>query len=246
MEADVGFCFPTRELTSALVKLKLFDPVRHSKTFIEQTADKPEIFAHMPIGPFANVEEFQTKYFYPQVCRNNTRVAFAIIDKTRPGPPEDGGALAGIVTYSYASVDNQLLEIAFMVVFPGFQRTHVTTHTVGLMLQYALDPPDGSDPSKGGLGLRKVLWQTATTNAASRATAKKMGFEQEGILRWDRVFHDAVQRKKQGNGKEMPAHADKKAVGRDTVYCGLCWDEWEDGKRRMVQQLMDGFLHKQE
>ncbi|KAM5485267.1 hypothetical protein McanCB56680_002188 [Microsporum canis] len=217
-------------------------PSRHSRRYLEQSIDHPEIYAHMPPGPYKDVEEFEAKYIQGTVYSDKTKTVFAIIDRTKAGLEEDGGALAGIVSYTNASVANQLLEIAFLVVLPAFQRTHVTTHAVGLLLQYALDAPDCNDPQKGGLGLRKVLWQTGTTNAASRATAKKMGFEQEGILRWDRVYYDAVPMKKESNGRRMPEHGDERHLGRDTVFFGLCWDEWHDGKKQMVQQRMEHFL----
>ncbi|KAF3482446.1 uncharacterized protein GIQ15_05205 [Arthroderma uncinatum] len=196
----------------------------------------------MPAGPYANLEEFEAKYIRDTIYKDKTKSTFAIIDRTKTEPGQDDGTLAGIVSYTNASVPNQLLEIAFLVVLPPFQRTHVTTHAVGLLLQYALDAPDCDNPQTGGLGLRRVIWQTGTTNAASRATARKMGFEQEGILRWDRVYYDAVPMKKEGNGREIPPHGDGRHLGRDTVIFGLCWDEWHGGKRHMVQQLMDRFL----
>jgi RimJ/RimL family protein N-acetyltransferase len=46
-----------------------------------------------------------------------------------------------------------------------------------------LDPP-----SAGGLGLRRVVWQTHSENEASKNAAVRMGFEFEGIARWHRIF----------------------------------------------------------
>ena len=40
-----------------------------------------------------------------------------------------------------------------MVTLKKYHRTHVTTNSVGLLLQYCLDPPPH------GLGLRRVQWQ---------------------------------------------------------------------------------------
>ncbi len=54
---------------------------------------------------------------------------------------------------------------------------------VALLMQYAL-----LLPSEGGLGLRRVQYQTDANNERSIALARKYGFQQEGILRWHRVM----------------------------------------------------------
>ncbi|KAH8759735.1 hypothetical protein BGZ57DRAFT_614301 [Hyaloscypha finlandica] len=81
---------------------------------------------------------------------------------------------------------NVVTEIG-VIISPAFQRTHVSTNAVGLLLVWTLDRP-----SAGGLGLRRVAWQAHAENQASREVALRMGFELEGILRWQRVSPTAV------------------------------------------------------
>lgn len=125
-----------------------------------------------------------------------------------------------------------------IVVLQPYQRTFVTSNTVGLMLNYALDPP-----SQGGLGLRRVEWQTNSLNEASARTAKRMGFTFECVKRW----HRTMPLGKEGNGvnpdKMRAAErigGEKQLPGRHTITLAMCWDDWlEDGKREHVARMME-------
>jgi len=126
---------------------------------------------------------------------------------------------------------NAVTEIG-VIIFPAFQRTHVATNAIGLLLLWTLDPP-----SLGGLGLRRVVWQTHTENVTSRNAALRMGFEFEGIARWQRVFP--------GGKVALPVEALEKrngtkgeAPGRHTAIFSIVWDEWDD-KRPKVLALME-------
>ena len=159
---------------------------------------------------------------------------FAVIDKTGPPTAEDAeGTLAGVIGYINSSVDHLLTEVGMAITLPPFQRTHVTSNAVGLMMQYALDPVE-----KGGLGLRRLQWQANSINAASRHVAEKMGFQFEGIMRWERVFRDAVKNVKASNGKDVPKGANEQHLGRDTAMYAMCWDDWENGGRKKVEEMM--------
>jgi RimJ/RimL family protein N-acetyltransferase len=104
-----------------------------------------------------------------------------------------------------------------IMIFPSFQRTHVASNAIGLLLQYTLDPP-----SSGGLGLRRVEWKCHAGNEASRKVALRMGFELEGVLRWERAFPgstvglavDALE-KRNGSSGESP--------GRHTAVFSIVW-----------------------
>ena len=118
--------------------------------------------------------------------KDSTSIIFAIIDRTgAPSIPGLDGALAGIVGYLNSEPMNLPTEIRSVFVLPPFQKTRVASTAVGLMLQFALEPME-----KGGLGLRTVQWQIKSLNTASRRLAEKVGFRFEGILRWQRVFHE--------------------------------------------------------
>ncbi|KAL8712990.1 MAG: hypothetical protein Q9220_002850 [cf. Caloplaca sp. 1 TL-2023] len=191
----------------------------------------------MPPGPFETLNDFITNRLVAVIESSPAWMLYAVVDKTQPtsSPTNDpDGALAGIMGYLDSSAQNLSTEIGFVVTLPPFQRTHVTSNAVGLLLQYALDSPED-----GGLGLRRVQWQAHDANEASKKTAEGMGFKFEGVHRWQRVFRDGVRRGKVGNGRGTPKGAKEGDIGRDTVTHAMCWDDWEDYGREQVRKVME-------
>ena len=191
------------------------------------------MYTHIPFGPFSAEKEVHG-LIDNVVLPDHGMILFAVIDKTRDRSGEDDeGALAGMIGYMNTSTRNLSTEIGCVITLPPFQRTHVTSNAVGLLLQYALEPP-----SNGGLGLRRVQWQTNSLNVASLRAAEKMGFKMEGVLRWDRIFHDGKARGKTGNGRDPPKGSEDD-IGRDSVLLSHCWDDWEQGGREKVLAVME-------
>ena len=190
----------------------------------------------MPTGPFGTEQDFNTDFLQTIVHPDPGLVLFAIIDKTKPSSAADEeGALAGIMSYMNTSSVHLSTEIGYIVILPPFQRTHVNSNAVGLLLQHALE-----SPSQGGLGLRRVQWQCSSMNAPSIRAAERMGFTKEGILRWHRVYHGGKDKGKVHNGREFPRGGhDEQDYARDTVMLSHCWDDWEQGGRERVQRIMD-------
>jgi len=208
----------------------------HSSAFFTASSAHPELWAHMPTGPFGTEHDFNTKFLQTVVHPDPGMVLFAIIDKTKPSSAADEeGALAGMMSYTNTSSVHLSTELGFIIILPQFQRTHVNSNAVGLLLQYALEPP-----SQGGLGLRRVQWQCSSMNAPSIRAAERMGFKKEGVLRWHRVFREGRDRGKVPNGCEFPRGGhDEEEYGRDTVTLSHCWDDWEQGGREKVQAVVD-------
>ena len=117
-----------------------------------------------------------------------------------------------------------------MITLPPFQRTHVTTNAIGLLLLYALDLPPH------GLGLRRVQWQANKLNTKSVGAAQKLGFKLEAILRWDRVL-PATKASVYNGGREREGDPRPGTVGRDTAMLALCWDDWESERGRVLQAM---------
>ena len=173
------------------------------------------------------------KEFYDKICASPEDCLWAIFDKvTAPGKEENTDSnYAGIMALAATNPVNATTEIG-IIIFPTFQRTHVATNAIGLLLLWTLDPP-----SAGGLGLRRVEWQAHAENTPSRRAALRMGFELEGIARWQRVFPggkvalpvEALE-KRNGTKGEHP--------GRHTAIFSLVWDEWDD-KRPKIVALME-------
>ena len=86
--------------------------------------------------------------------------------------------LLGIIGYNNASCTLSTIEIGPVMVLPPYQRTHVSSHIIGLAMQYALDLP-----KEGGLGVRRLQWQAHASNAGSIKAGKRMGLKVEGIIR---------------------------------------------------------------
>ena len=145
---------------------------------------------------------------------------------------EDNSALAGLIGLLNSSPTNLAIEIGFIMILPSFQRTHVTSNAVGLLLHYALDLP-----VDGGLGLRRAVWQANALNEASVRSAERMGFKLEAVLRWDRVLpigkDDAGNKKGDRDGDPRAGY-----VGRDTAMLSICWDDWESGGKERVDAIM--------
>jgi RimJ/RimL family protein N-acetyltransferase len=84
----------------------------------------------------------------------------------------------GTIAYCNSSQALSTVEVGFIIILPPYQRTHVSSHAIGLMMKYALDMP-----KDGGLGVRRVQWQAHGNNAPSIKAGKRMGFKLEGIIR---------------------------------------------------------------
>ena len=165
-------------------------------------------------------------------------ILYAILDKTRSPPTNaspSSANFAGTIGYLHGSPTNLSIEIGFIIILPPFQRTHVTTNAVALLLRYALDLPTAST---AGLGLRRVQWQTSEQNEPSIRVVERMGFKREALLRWDRVFVGG--QGKVGNGEDIrEGDPQPGTLGRHTVMFAICWDDWENGCREQVTQLMN-------
>ncbi|KAI0739348.1 hypothetical protein C8Q80DRAFT_1198197 [Daedaleopsis nitida] len=133
-----------------------------------------------------------------------------------PRPP-----LAGLTGFLNADRDNLSLEVGMLICLPACQRRQLTYSAVSLLLQYCLELPGARG---GGLGLRRVQYQTDAGNVRSLALARKLGFQLECVQRWQRVLAGD----KIGNGvAERQRDPLPGTKGRDTAILSVCWDDWE-------------------
>ncbi|KAH9954590.1 acyl-CoA N-acyltransferase [Russula dissimulans] len=218
---DINWIMPLHQTTleSERVKVTPFIPALHAKEYAEQTAAHPELHRWFPFD-VSSLDKILTEVEL-RVRRDPTWILFAIIDKAR----ED--KLAGLIGLRHTSPENLSTEMGWTVVFPAFQRTYVTSNAMGLVLHYCFELP--STPQRPGLGLRRVQWTTFTDNEASWRGAKRMGFREEGVLRWSGV-------NREGDPKSPQA-------GRNSAILSLCADDWENGGREHVRGLMDNPTH---
>ncbi|KAF9553910.1 acyl-CoA N-acyltransferase [Agrocybe pediades] len=224
---DINSCIPVPPiLETERVQLVPFIPALHAQLFYDVYAKHPEISRYLPV-------EWPTfdsllKFTEVNIRTDPTSVLFTIIDKTKPKQSDEiPGQIAGLIGWLHASARTLSAEIGPVIILPEFQRSFVATNATGLLLQYFLDLP-----TQGGLGFRRVFWCANPFNEPSVNAAKKMGFVQEGVMRWTWVLSD---------GKEGKPVDGKRGTGpgRDSAILSICWDDWDGGVRDSLQKRMD-------
>ncbi|OAP63478.1 hypothetical protein AYL99_02705 [Fonsecaea erecta] len=248
--AEQTFHYEQRRLENDLVALVPFEPTVHAAPFVEMIKAHPEMFSYIPFPVINDEADFMK--VYEGIHSSPADCLFAVLDKKQKKKVQEeeglasslkaaaemggnGNTFAGVVSLMATNPTNAVTEVGVMI-FPAFQRTHVATNAIGLLLFWTLDPP-----AAGGLALRRVVWQTHAGNAVSRRTATRLGFEFEGIARWDRVFPrcrgsevglsaEALRVRNGTPGEEQP--------GRHTAVYSIVWDEWDDNKRPRIAALM--------
>lgn len=179
-----------------------------------------------------STDDFVKKLYDPAVRDSKETCLYAVYSKAgNADDPNNMSNYAGIASLNNTNPTNAVTELG-VIIFPDFRGTKVTTHAIGLLLMWTLDPP-----SAGGLGLRRVEWFTHADNLASRRFALRLGFVFEGVARWQRVHPYAewalpVDELRRRNGTEY------EAPGRHTANYSIVWDEWEE-TRRKVKDLME-------
>ncbi|PCH42245.1 acyl-CoA N-acyltransferase [Wolfiporia cocos MD-104 SS10] len=244
---DINFAYPLHPetLTSPRVRLAHFVPALHADTLWAQAEPHAnELFRFYPFFPgtrlafLASIEYIRQQ---PHWC------IFTIFDRTREGntgEDADGdGAVAGLMALVNTNAGNLSTEIAYVLVLPAFQHTHVARTAAALLLRYCLQTPDASPP---GLGFRRVIWTANPHNAASIGLARRVGFREEGILRWTWALPDVACMRAGGNEVRRRIIGDDGSVtersegwGRDSVLLAVCWDDWDDGVGERVRDIID-------
>ena len=227
---DINWMMPLHEMTleSDRVKLTPFVPALYAKSYADQVKAHPDIHRYYPLD-LTSLDNILL-VIETLVRRHPGYILFAIIDKAR------GGAFAGVIGLFGASPTNLSIEIAWIVVFPEFRRTYVTSNAVGLILNYCLELPS-APPEHRGLGFRRVQWSAHPENLPSIALAKRMGFKEEGLLRWTWVVPPQIV---DGNGIPLRDGDPKSpSPGRHSAVLSLCADDWENGGREHVRRMID-------
>jgi RimJ/RimL family protein N-acetyltransferase len=218
--------------STKLTLILILQPSVHVAHFLEVIKSNPALFEYAP-SPKVDTEADFMRDFYDKISTSPNECLLAVLDKTvSPGKQNNHSNYAGIASLTATNPLHAATDIG-VIIFPSFQRTHIAKNTIGLLLLWTLDPP-----STGGLGLRRVEWQTHTENQASRRIASRMGFEFEGIARWHR--------KLPGNNKvglpvdelERQNGTKGEVRGRHTAIYSIVWDEWV-AKRPQVVALME-------
>lgn len=234
---DINFVFPihVESLETERVKLVPFVPRVHAQAYWDAaTRDDPThaLWRYYPTL-WRTLPDFLA-WLESNVRRNPANTYFAVLDKTKPSAEfGNGGSLAGVFGLFHCSDAHQTAEIAWIAVLPAFQRTHVASNAVGVLLKHCLELETASPP---GLGLRRVQWSCHTRNVQSARIAERMGFKREGMFRFQYVLQEELAKdgEKPSEDRKWP-----EKYGRNTLVLAVCWDDWEGGIRDLVQKSID-------
>ena len=94
---------------------------------------------------------------------------------------------------------------SFVTIVPAFQRTHVQTHSTGLLIRFLFDE----------VHFRRVQWSAHPDNAASVNAATRMGFVLEGV----KDSFNPI------NRTDTPGDE----PSRDTLLLSMTQEMWEHG-----------------
>ncbi|PKS08363.1 hypothetical protein jhhlp_005307 [Lomentospora prolificans] len=215
--------------------------------YVQDANRNPQVYDWLTYGPFANAAEYVS--WYNENCRNNTsELLLAIILKAgtviRKDPAAGETTTIQVTHGTFAGLcglvgqpDRATADLGQLLI-TRFQRTFVGTHANALLLHYCLD-----SVKEGGLGLRRVQWQANASNTASVNAAKRLGFQWEGLIRWQQVLPiGKMGSRDAGLGREgLPKEGldgREWGPGRHTAMLSLCWDDWVGGGREHVDSLV--------
>ncbi|KAH9989526.1 acyl-CoA N-acyltransferase [Russula vinacea] len=228
---DINWMMPLYDdtLESDRIKLTPFIPSLYARGYADQVKAHPDLHRWFPFK-LSTLDEILTQV-ETFMRRYPTGILFAIIDKPR------GNAFAGVIGLLNSSPVNLTTEMAWVVVFPEFRRSYVTSNAIGLLLNYCLELPSSTTPGRPrGLGFRRVQWTAHSDNKPSLAAAKRMGFKEEGEVRWSWVLPEGAE----GNGIPLrDGDPMSPRPGRHNIVFSFCADDWESGGREHVRRLMD-------
>lgn len=213
-------------------------------------AESPELWRFMPYGPFETVEMYKT-WHDQNIRHDTTRVIFAICLKAgkvtkRTAEHEKvleydvaDDTFAGMTGLINASIENSCVELGHIMVLPKFHRTFVHSIASCLLLKHLLDPT-----TDGDLHLRRVQWQAFSINQPSILAAQRLGFTLEGIIRWQRVIPNHKECISEAPGERsagkpiLDVQGRPLGPGRHSAILSICWDDWLEGKRGHVLELL--------
>ncbi|GAA6061917.1 hypothetical protein JCM10212_000542 [Sporobolomyces blumeae] len=271
-EYDLNWNYGCRAIPDSLetrggVRLVPLIPSLHAERLFDVYSRFPESFRWLPYGPFETYASFLT-FIEASIRRDPQVLLFTVYDLSLEFDHDDdddddderkedfdaeGGQglrkerIAGLVGVLKSVPQNRSIEIGHLHIPPPFQRTHVLSHSISLLLEWIMSPPrlrrdDSNSPSPPSLGLRRVQWFANSLNSPSIEAAKRLGFEVESDnLRWERVTRPGKQ------GVELPRFLDddqdddadeakstrkeqeeRFGRGRHSTVLSIDWERWEE------------------
>ncbi|EPE03823.1 acyl- n-acyltransferase [Ophiostoma piceae UAMH 11346] len=247
LSAGSVFHYEQCRLANDRVALEPFDLALHLGQSVKRLREHPGLLTYMPF-PALDDEDAFVRDVWSYISKSPADALYAVRDLS------SSNSIAGFISLSGTNPMNASTELG-IILFPEFHHTHVSVTAVGLMLQWLMDPvagqgsqgsQDSIQSAEGGrstaattargLGLRRVEWKTHSENVASRKLADRIGFELEGICRWERI----VQPGKPGLAADWLQRRNGSPVelqGQHMALYSIVWDEWDQKRQHIVAEM---------
>ena len=202
---------------------------------------RPHVLDYVTFPSISSAGEFEQEIWNQYIATSKQDCLLAIFQKSKPCTTVAGDEqpqFAGIMALAAASASHASVEVG-VIVLPQFHGTGVATNATGLLLLWLLDPPH-----LGGLGLRRVEWQSHADNRASCRFAARIGFEFEGIARWQRTVAPG----KLGTSASLLSSRNGTTTelsGKHVAVYSIVWDEWDQKRANIVVQMQRRQLRRE-
>ncbi|WOO77551.1 putative protein [Vanrija pseudolonga] len=228
---DLNFVLPVTELRSDRVELRPLIPSLHAQPLLDGVLANPELLLWLGVTREWSTLDDVCDWIETVCRRDKTHLHYAIYSAPldRLDAPVEEYQFAGTAALMEADPSTMIIEIGWLIILGPFQRTHVLTHTSGLMMHRSLDTPE-----QGGLGFRRLQWKANSLNQKSQAAALRLGYKFEGIVRAFVVLPKG----KKGVRAGRPGVPNADREQRDTWMGSITWFEWEEGVNAHVDKLV--------
>jgi len=162
---------PQTPMVGRWCRVEPLDVEKHAAELHEANLDDPEgrNWTYLTSDPFQELEPYAA--WLRKMSAAGDPFFHAIIDART-------GKAVGIAAYLRIDAANGVIEVGHINYSPRLQRTAAATEAMFLMMQRAFDE----------LGYRRYEWKCDSLNEPSRAAARRLGFQYEGLFRQALVY----------------------------------------------------------
>lgn len=125
--------------------------------------DDVGMWDYLPYGPWVSADEYAA---WVAGAATGDDPAFYTLRSTATGEP------GGIASFMRIDRANGVIEIGWIAISPGMQRTPASSEAIMVMIRWAFEA-----------GYRRVEWKCNDLNAPSMRAAERYGFRYEGTFR---------------------------------------------------------------
>ena len=163
---------PGTAMRGRACRVEPLDPNRHAADLFAANADDADgrIWTYMGYGPFASLDGYRD--WMLSSCLGDDPMFHAVVNAAT-------GRAEGVASYLRIEPAVGVIEVGNICFSPRLQRTAAATEAMYLMMRRAFDE----------LGYRRYEWKCDALNAPSRAAAKRLGFQYEGIFRQATLYN---------------------------------------------------------